>query len=145
MDWNIVVMYIRKSNRCHTLRGCVDWNCLRRLRIWRLYNVTPYVGVWIETPQIAHIINSNCHTLRGCVDWNRALSCELVVLILGHTLRGCVDWNNSSIVIVSESPSHTLRGCVDWNKNARLRNNELNVTPYVGVWIETYFNSSQSR
>ena len=35
---------------CHTLRGCVDWNQLKKpLEVPP--DVTPYVGVWIETRQ----------------------------------------------------------------------------------------------
>ena len=31
--------------------------------------VTPFVGVWIETPPVEEpLLNLGCHTLRGCVD-----------------------------------------------------------------------------
>ena len=32
---------------------------------------------------------------------------------------------------------HTLRGCVDWNLRCVIMYNDINVTPFVGVWIET--------
>ena len=35
--------------------------------------------------------------------------------------------------------SHTLRGCVDWNPSLSLYLLVSIVTPYVGVWIETFF------
>ena len=77
------------------------------------------------------------HTLRGCVDWNpnnRAIAGA----IASHTLRGCVDWNQLSCTYHSYTPSHTLRGCVDWNIRFlctyRFKDD---VTPFVGVWIET--------
>ena len=34
---------------CHTLRGCVDWNPSNEWSAIAL-RVTPFVGVWIETP-----------------------------------------------------------------------------------------------
>ena len=56
-------------------------------------NVTPCMGVWIETfDDVLHL-------------------CQL----LGHTLYGCVDWNNPTENVTSEKWSHTLYGCVDWN------------------------------
>ncbi len=33
---------------------------------------------------------------------------------------------------------HTLRGCVDWNLHTIRRKGSILVTPYVGVWIETF-------
>ena len=102
--------------------------------------VTPFVGVWIETPTCAvnmwrceshtlrgcvdwnvlgfipfHIVNG--HTLRGCVDWNVFLKIIRLWLIRSHTLRGCVDWNFASIISNFSLLRHTLRGCVDWNWN----------------------------
>ena len=122
------------SQLSHTLRGCVDWNNLSAGQI-EFYNVTPCVGVWIETIMPVNPWRLNCHTLRGCVDWNSAC---LQVLFSGrvtpcvgvwietpvpdfpnfclcHTLRGCVDWNRNVIEFTDINYSHTLRGCVDWN------------------------------
>ena len=50
-----------------------SWVCGLKLclleRIFTRSNVTPFVGVWIETFESTYIYNSpNCHTLRGCVD-----------------------------------------------------------------------------
>ena len=45
-------IYCRTFRCCssrHTLHGCVDWN-LKRLRLRELNSVTPFMGVWIETP-----------------------------------------------------------------------------------------------
>ena len=77
----------------HTLRGCVDWNCLIQ-KYQYIRKVTPFVGVWIETEwrmQEARAYQS--HTLRGCVDWNRSDSLSALNRDC-HTLRGCVDWNH---------------------------------------------------
>ena len=55
-----------------------------------------------------------------------------------HTLRGCVDWNNKSRGDSKISQSHTLRGCVDWNFKTQFKRKRRTVTPFVGVWIETF-------
>ena len=55
--------------------------------------VTPFVGVWIETGKPSMLSLGQC----------------------GHTLRGCVDWNSLRGLIAKIQESHTLRGCVDWN------------------------------
>ena len=60
----------RLATLSHTLRGCVDWNYNSWVP-WSLQEVTPFVGVWIETALGATRISAIiCHTLRGCVDWN---------------------------------------------------------------------------
>ena len=55
----------------HTLRGCVDWNKSTAEGVEIDEEVTPCVGVWIETMRFYDIGESPLsHTLRGCVDWN---------------------------------------------------------------------------
>ena len=88
----------------------------RSLISWIRLSVTPFVGVWIETPY-------QCCWSQGC--W-----C--------HTLRGCVDWNTFMAPKFGMPGSHTLRGCVDWNKGFPDNRWLGNVTPFVGVWIETW-------
>ena len=151
--------------KSHTLRGCVDWNM--RLMAenvmplkshptwvcglkpwedgeWENDEVTPYVGVWIETTVVSgasaleyshtlrgcvdwNIIYSipipcwSGHTLRGCVDWNTDDDCIRYVK-QGHTLRGCVDWNLKGLLIGKNGSGHTLRGCVDWNLQCHSKN-----------------------
>ena len=100
--------------KCHTLRGCVDWN----------------------TKPINKLSSLVSHTLRGCVDWNLIKENRLNQ-IRSHTLRGCVDWNRIARSITKRGCSHTLRGCVDWNLINRRYINNYTVTPFVGVWIET--------
>ena len=104
------------------------------------------------------LITPLCHTLRGCVDWNLQPSLCFYSNI-SHTLRGCVDWNMLDILINRWDISHTLRGCVDWNlslvdmvslllvshpswvcglkQKAATFRCDNDVTPFVGVWIET--------
>ena len=91
VDWNVIGNGSLISILCHTLRGCVDWNndevntcidnqshptwvCGLKQRDWqeKMWGmVTPYVGVWIETLELAFNADGfQGHTLRGCVDWN---------------------------------------------------------------------------
>ena len=100
----------------HTLRGCVDWNSMKLA----------------FKPRTAL-----CHTLRGCVDWNRSWE-GVHPLDASHTLRGCVDWNNEAYKNKIRQSGHTLRGCVDWNWQRGQKQAVCPVTPFVGVWIETY-------
>ena len=77
-----------------------------------IINVTPCVGVWIETfKRFRWVSRQHGHTLRGCVDWNR-LSVEIHPDAECHTLRGCVDWNTQSTTIIARMNCHTLRGCI---------------------------------
>ena len=77
------------------------------------------------------------HTLRGCVDWN-LWCCHEKFSAEGHTLRGCVDWNQAFAANFAALSSHTLRGCVDWNRAPSCLGRTFCVTPFVGVWIETF-------
>ena len=142
---------------CHTLRGCVDWNnaipeysnlwhvtpCVgvwietrRHSLHWRLSWVTPCVGVWIETGNDRQL----CGRIVSHPAWVCGLKLSSVyscIYIYCHTLRGCVDWNFAYLQGYRREGSHTLRGCVDWNqKNTGYLDNR-EVTPCVGVWIET--------
>ena len=99
---------------CHTLRGCVDWNT-QSYWVQRTEQVTPFVGVWIET--ISKSLAFLWTTVTPFVGvWIE--TAEWVVfkqIDASHTLRGCVDWNNAVLQPKNIFASHTLRGCVDWN------------------------------
>ena len=120
----------------HTLYGCVDWN-LKSSNSENLSEVTPCMGVWIETisksrtwlfvygshpvwvcglkhdvTQYSRTVQS--HTLYGCVDWNKIPLTPTRVFVC-HTLYGCVDWNDTFGRRNVERWGHTLYGCVDWN------------------------------
>ena len=108
VDWNSQAKVCSFLSLGHTLRGCVDWNndevntCIDNQShpTWvcglkpllsfflRLGKVTPYVGVWIETPwYLLYLFLPGSHTLRGCVDWN--INGPVFGNIEdGHTLRG---------------------------------------------------------
>ena len=105
--------YTRIKEYCHTLRGCVDWN-LVLLLVVSLVRVTPYVGVWIETPS------------------PMAVMCWRV----SHPTWVC-GLKRAYYQYITLNHSHTLRGCVDWNTIYLHFPTKGRVTPYVGVWIET--------
>ena len=165
---------------CHTLRGCVDWNLtvqreqvadikshpswvcgLKRkwyvgttqtdvtpfVGVWiettpilierSRYLVTPFVGVWIETSlDISESRSKGCHTLRGCVDWN-VPDFEKEGFKLCHTLRGCVDWNLPTWTTSrTQAASHPSWVC-GLKHAEQVEQIVTKVTPFVGVWIET--------
>ncbi len=102
--------------------------------------VTPFVGVWIET----YILAPNlfiCRVTPFVGVWiETGYRCAALNKAVGHTLRGCVDWNLSWIQLACSKPCHTLRGCVDWNLWHDVIKTKSLVTPFVGVWIETHEN-----
>ena len=109
----------RNLARCHTLRGCVDWNHIAN--VCDIANVvTPCVGVWIETISIlsTHVTSP----VTPCVGvWIETGKIKLLIpTYCRHTLRGCVDWNIGRLIIRIITK----------------------VTPCVGVWIETDINFS---
>ncbi len=99
---------------CHTLRGCVDWNCLGVSVETDVCEVTPCVGVWIETrPGRCWWSRTPGHTLRGCVDWN--LLCFVrFCIVMSHPAWVC-GLKHISFGERNRRQGHTLRGCVDWN------------------------------
>ena len=115
----------------------MDWNFGGHTEVY-CNIVTPCVGVWIETYWILN--------RRLLLQSHPAWVCGLKLLDfggnisrLGHTLRGCVDWNIPFARLRScLRYSHTLRGCVDWNLFEDEEVTPSDVTPCVGVWIETY-------
>ena len=120
----------------HTLRGCVDWNRTSSPRCI-LLNVTPCVGVWIETSKATYkvIALSKSHP---------AWVCGLKLAWTGTTDRfpnvtPCVGvWIETSLPLPT-SPiwqSHPAWVCglkPSWEAARAARP----VTPCVGVWIET--------
>ena len=54
-----------------------------------------------------------------------------------HTSCRCVDWNGLRRSGGDGLQSHTSCRCVDWNYFEQQEGEPLDVTPHVGVWIET--------
>ena len=82
-----------RSEMCHTLRGCVDWNSNAFL------SKSFLIG----------------HTLRGCVDWNRINGASFLTSAMSHPAWVCGLKLYLCLPILIAFGSHTLRGCVDWN------------------------------
>ena len=98
----------------HTLRGCVDWNIIV-IKIIRLRMVTPCVGVWIETDII---------DLYG-------LYCE------SHPAWVCGLKQGVNMECDGEPGSHPAWVCGLKRRYPFLKERNDEVTPCVGVWIET--------
>ena len=101
------------------------------------YAVTPCMGVWIET---RHKCTFRRHTwVTPCmgvwIETNYGYNSYKDVE--SHTLYGCVDWNILLALNRDTPRGHTLYGCVDWNPSASEVFSSRNVTPCMGVWIET--------
>ena len=76
------------------------------------------------------------HSLCGSVDWNFT-QIRIVFVGRSHSLCGSVDWNRHLVYNLVWGISHSLCGSVDWNWKLETGQFVENVTPYVGVWIET--------
>ena len=136
VDWNSHIRQLIELRYSHTLRGCVDWNLAKGEKLVLLWShptwvcglkhlvvawneiicVTPYVGVWIETP----LINDT--------DWDK-LSHPTWVCGLKQARQKRL-W-----------PWHTVTPYVGvWIETIVRAKSGVNadVTPYVGVWIETF-------
>ena len=100
---------------CHTLRGCVDWNIYPggfRLCI----DVTPFVGVWIETSAK----NNGSNVTGSHPSW-----------VCGLKQRA----NMAYLENVKVTPFVGV-----WIETLNLigLKEQIRVTPFVGVWIETF-------
>ena len=82
---------------------------------YHINNVTPFVGVWIETIRWLKSQPSTAVTPFVGVWIETADETNGLPPHRGHTLRGCVDWNSILVLKSFPKPCHTLRGCVDWN------------------------------
>ena len=95
---------------CHTLRGCVDWNLFEDEEVTPS-DVTPCVGVWIETYN-ARIVKILHESHPAWVCGLKHPNNDSYVSIRGHTLRGCVDWNNPfRKLLIQISLSHPAWVC----------------------------------
>ena len=53
-------------------------------------DVTPYVGVWIETPELLKAVD-HCQVTPYVGVWIETSDVDVEYFINSHTLRGCVD------------------------------------------------------
>ena len=135
VDWNNLVVRTILTKWRHTLRGCVDWNLMQL--VYELYSyVTPYVGVWIETsPQASIPSTPASHPTWVC--GLKPLDMVITLSLFCHTLRGCVDWN--TCFLYSQRITHVTPYVGVWIETPMglIVIVDSIVTPYVGVWIET--------
>ena len=108
---------------------------------WRWVNseknsVTPCVGVWIETSFCSFgWLGFESHPAWVC-GLKLSMVLEIMLNELSHPAWVC-GLKRHSVVIWLSTKSHTLRGCVDWNRTKSPSRRLSDVTPCVGVWIET--------
>ena len=123
MDWNHYVTFILLCAQVTPFVGVWIETLDLLICLVKKY-VTPFVGVWIETKECGqHLHGHNRHTLRGCVDWNS--------LIAGFkAARSSV---TPFVGVWIETISLTKRFT------------PVSVTPFVGVWIETFLFLSYLR
>ena len=127
-------------------------------------NVTPFVGVWIETSSNLQLgLSSMSHPSWVCglkqrqiakvnLDWlsHPSWVCGLK-LLTKHRLKYEEKSHPSWVCGLKHSQRkkhlcryyrHTLRGCVDWNFVRGMVAAFQIVTPFVGVWIETFLSKT---
>ena len=139
VDWNSCQLPFFASRNSHTLRGCVDWNLQTGMTILFHLDVTPCVGVWIETREMVIFIRVCIVTPCVGVWIETALSSPKAIRILSHPawvcglkhcskektfhelgVTPCVGvWIETQVSFLErkERWGHTLRGCVDWNRH----------------------------
>ena len=112
--WVCGLKLLKKRINLLNLLSHPTWVCgLKRHDIYYIcffLAVTPYVGVWIETPTCDCFQNHSQVTPYVGV-WIETSSTMLCTQGIGcHTLRGCVDWNINGPVFGNIEDGHTLRG-----------------------------------
>ena len=83
----------------------------------------------------SYLLNMQSHP-----SWVCGLKLSIVGLAL-NIVKSHPSWvcglKRSATALQKYKESHTLRGCVDWNQDMKSKRNLRQVTPFVGVWIET--------
>ena len=101
--------------------------------------VTPFVGVWIETPwEVKNRRATNSHTLRGCVDWNQDMKSKRN---LRHVTPFVGVWIETFVTrppLLEKSVTPFVGVWIETTWCVR-EDRPRWVTPFVGVWIETTF------
>ena len=104
---------------------------------WRFYSpreVTPYVGVWIETEQRqpAYLTGRKSHPT-----WVCGLK-PTFIMTLSKDIGSHPTWvcglKHGCVIYINCMRSHTLRGCVDWNFDYLFYFCFHKVTPCVGIY-----------
>ena len=94
------------------------------------------MGVWIET-RLPRVLLQNPQVTPCMGVWIETLSAKHIAFrILSHPVWVC-GLKQETTGLKYDNYRHTLYGCVDWNLVQVLRIFPLCVTPCMGVWIET--------
>ena len=99
---------------CHSLRGSVDWNNEKNIRMGMIKSSLPAWECGLKS-----ISNgASKFPFKSLPAWECGLKYpnrEFMRNTLSHSLRGSVDWNCLCPVPNIRLACHSLRGSVDWN------------------------------
>ena len=158
VDWNSQKLSWYEKEQRHTLRGCVDWNprlinfivdliVTPFVGVWietpnnwckvKQRGVTPFVGVWIETRIASSLVDSQKVTPFVGVWIETVRPAYFCIVAVSHPSWVC----GLKLAECSEA-SEKARSHPSWVCGLKLKINIgayhiNNVTPFVGVWIET--------
>ena len=95
------------------------------------------MGVWIET-RLPRVLLQNPQVTPCMGVWIETLSAKHIAFrILSHPVWVC-GLKQETTGLKYDNYRHTLYGCVDWNPLYLWQLNYWLVTPCMGVWIETF-------
>ena len=86
-----------RTSKCHTLRGCVDWNFGHAELLISWYKSHPS---WVCGLKLRNCCETNCEG-KSHPSWVCGLKHAVgreIWETRSHTLRGCVDWNRKQIL-----------------------------------------------
>ena len=114
VDWNIETTAGFEAAVSHSLCGSVDWNRSNGQRVWE----SPWSLLMWECGLKLNADGTLLVKKKSLLMWECGLK---------HSSwrKWCRLWR------------HSLCGSVDWNSRLTMNWNHKEVTPYVGVWIET--------
>ena len=120
----------------HSLCGSVDWNCKFKAQCRAQRESLLMWECGLKPYHIDSVCKETCHSLCGSVDWN-ILQCMPFDSKRQSLLMWECGLKHSSWRKWCRLWRHSLCGSVDWNSRLTMNWNHKEVTPYVGVWIET--------
>ena len=85
---NLLIYNMLLDIESHPTWVCGLKQAMMLLRL--ISSVTPYVGVWIETPELLKAVD-HCQVTPYVGVWIETSDVDVEYFINSHTLRGCVD------------------------------------------------------
>ena len=125
-----------RTQPCHSLRGSVDWNCVKPVIHIPYFLSLPSRECGLKfnhkSTICLHMLSlpsRECGLKSRCILpclrplWSlpsRECGLKLKIFVVfsvmwRHSLRGSVDWNPIKLLPMLPTKSHSLRGSVDWN------------------------------